>query len=75
MSDNIEFYDDKDRALTIVKSARRLTSGEIINIGKVTWQVDRVTYAVDYSDMPTNERCMRAIVYLISPTVDEVQPN
>ena len=75
VSDTIEFFNDKDRIISIVKSARRLTTGELINIAKVTWQVDRVTYAVDYSSHPLSERCMRALVYLVPPTVDEVQPN
>ena len=75
MSDTIEFFDDKDRIISEVSSARRLSTGELISIQKVTWQVDRVTYAVDYTSHPLSQRCMRALVYLVVPTVDEVQPN
>lgn len=61
----LEFYDEKGSCITSVKSDIVPLSGQLININKKTYFVQRITYAVDYSDMHFNERVMRANIDLV----------
>lgn len=56
----IEFYDG-DAPLAVVVSSMVPPVGSSISIRGKTWEVTRVTYALDYADLPL-ERGMRANV-------------
>jgi hypothetical protein len=60
MGDRIEFYDEKTGKLVAsVKSSMVPTVGKRISIRKQTWEVERVTFALDHADDPAlkNMRC------------------
>ena len=62
LDDVIEFYDG-DTMVAYVKSSMVPPVGAKINIRKQTWEVVRVTYALDHADDPQG-KSMRANVDL-----------
>ena len=59
MRDSIEFYHGKSKLVASSQSSFRINVGDIINIRKKTWEVIRVTFALDNADYPesTAMRC------------------
>lgn len=53
-----------DALVTSVAGATVPRKGEFVNIAKITYKVGRVTWAVDYSDLPQPDRRLRASVEL-----------
>ena len=62
--DTVEFYYD-NKLLCSVKSSMVPRKGDLINIRKKTYEIIRVTYALDNTDNP-NERGMRVNIDLAS---------
>jgi hypothetical protein len=63
MNDTIEFYDG-NRVVASVQSSMVPIVGSFISIRKETWEVRRVTYALDHADRGNSVKGMRANVDL-----------
>lgn len=63
----VEFYNGQTGPLIAALQADAVPrSGELINIQKVTWQVQRVTWALDYAN--SRAQRLRANIELVEPT-------
>lgn len=65
MNDILEFYDG-NKFIASVESHMVPSVGSFISIRKKTWQVDRLTYALDYTDDQHGKR-LRCNVDLVEP--------
>ncbi|HSH41628.1 MAG TPA: hypothetical protein VK973_05820 [Arenicellales bacterium] len=61
----VEFYSASGLVAAVSNAGALPAVGDLINIRKQTWQVTRVTWAVDHSDYPDSQ--LRANIDLAPP--------